>query len=575
MMRNVTHRHQDGTNRYCPILKTGLNLVRPKTNPPSLSPIRLDAMNTIIANMSDSRSVENRLRLAELLSSLSLAIDLGMGEPMEWVLKSCLLGMRLGDVLGLNQLERREVYYVTLLRHVGCTSTANVEAGWFGDELEAHKVFPVTMDEANKGIALRYLFEHLGQSQSLFKRTQLLVRFLTASPGIQLNTITSEHCEIAEHVAGQLGLSAAIQQALSQAYERWDGHGLPNKLKGEAIALPARIAYFVLDVVFFYSIGGAQLAIDTVRSRSGRFHDPAIADAFLQNPSEFLSELESPSLWESVLESEPKPFIRLTETQFEQALFILADFADMKSPYLLGHSRRVASLAARAGETFLSAGEVLKVRRAALLHDIGRVGVSASIWGKLGPLSESEWERVHLHPHYTERIFSRSMTLAPLGALASQHQERLDGSGYPRRLLAVGLSPSARLLAAADVYCAMTETRPHRPALSPESAADELRREVRTNRLDIEAVNAVLTTAGHRETISRLKFPLELSPRELEVLRLIARGYTNKQMAKQLILSQKTVGHHVERLYNKIGVRTRAGATLFAVQNNLLETPSS
>lgn len=520
--------------------------------------------------MSDPPLTENRLRLAELLASLSLAIDLGMGEPMEWVLKACLLGVRLSETLGLSQSECREVYFVTLLRHIGCTSTAEVVANLLGDELAVGKAIPLR-DEANMGVALRYLFENLGQGQSFFRRSQMFVRFLATAPTIDLDTLAAEHCEVAERVASQLGLSIAIQQALLQTYERWDGHGLPHQLKGETIALSARVAYFALDVVFFYLIGGADLAMETIRSRSGRFHDPLLAETFLQHASALFPQLETPSLWEAVLESEPGPRIWLTGPQFENALFVIADFADIKSRYHLGHSRRVADLAAQAGEKLLPANEVVKVRRAGLLHDVGRVGVSASIWGKPGALSESEWERVRLHPHYTERIFSRSATLAPLGTLAAQHHERLDGSGYHRRLLAPMLSPAARVLAAADVYCAMTEARPHRPALSPEAAADELRREVRARRLDADAVNAILNVAGHPRAASRTTLPLDLSPRELDVLRLIARGYTNKQMARQLILSPKTIGHHIERLYNKISVSTRAGATLFTVQNNLLD----
>jgi HD-GYP domain-containing protein (c-di-GMP phosphodiesterase class II) len=470
--------------------------------------------------MSESPLTENRLRLAELLASLSLAIDLGMGEPMEWVLKACLLGMRLSETLGFRPPERRDVYYVTLLRHVGCTSTADTEAHLLGDELGAHQVFPL-MDEANRGVAWRYLFEHLGQGQSLFRRTQMLAHFLAAGRGPLINTLAAEHCEIAERVASQLGLSAAIQQALRQTYERWDGHGLPHKLKGEAIALSARVAYFVLDVVFFYLLGGADMAMAQVRARAGRFHDPALTEAFLRNATDLLAQLETTSLWNAVLESEPNPCVWLADEQIERALFVVADFADMKSPYLVGHSRHVANLAARAGEKFLPADQVVKVRRAGLLHDIGRVGVSAAIWGKPGPLTESEWERVRLHPHYTERIFSRSAAVAPLGLLAAQHHERLDGSGYHHRLLAPMLSPAARLLAAADVYCAMTEARPHRPAISPEAAADELRREARAKRLDADAVNAVLIAAGQRGAAAHTapSPSLDISPRELEVLR--------------------------------------------------------
>lgn len=517
-----------------------------------------------------SSPAENPLRLAELLSALSLAIDLSMAKPMEWVIKACVLGVRMGEALGLSPDERSQAYYVTLLRHVGCTSTAAEEARLFGDERELRRVVPTMMDENAPRGGLGYLLEHLGAGRSFFDRAGLLLRFLGARSRLPMDELSAEHCEIAQQFAKQLGLNGAIQLALGQTYERWDGHGFPHHREGGQITLSARIACFALDVVFFFSVGGETAAFEMVRSRAGRFHDPRLAEEFLKKPSLFLEGLNAPSLWDAVLNAEPRPFFKLTETQADQAFFVLADFADAQSPYFLGHSRRVSSIAAKAAERFLSADDAVKVRRAALLQGLGRVGVSAAIWGKPEPLSDSEWERVRLYPHHTERVFSRSAALSPLGILASQQQELLDGSGYPHRLTSAALPPAARLLAAVQAYTAMTEARPHRPALPPEVAADELRSQARSGRLDGSAVNAVLAVSGHRETSALPKLPFDLTPRELDVLRLISRGCTNKEMARRLVISQKTVGHHIERLYDKIQVKTRVGATLFAVQNDLL-----
>jgi HD-GYP domain-containing protein (c-di-GMP phosphodiesterase class II) len=205
-----------------------------------------------------------------------------------------------------------------------------------------------------------------------------------------------------------------------------------------------------------------------------------------------------------------------------------------------------------------------------LIHDVGRVGVSNGIWNKSGPLTESEWERVRLHPYYTERIMNRSSALAPLGALAALHHERLDGSGYYRQVAPAQLSPAARILAAADVYQALTEPRPHRAACPPAAAADEVCRMMNAGKLDSDAVNAVLTVAGHRARPVRREWPGGLSEREVEVLRLIARGLSNRQMAASLVISEKTVSHHVQHIYDKIDVSTRAAATLFAMRNNLI-----
>jgi HD-GYP domain-containing protein (c-di-GMP phosphodiesterase class II) len=203
------------------------------------------------------------------------------------------------------------------------------------------------------------------------------------------------------------------------------------------------------------------------------------------------------------------------------------------------------------------------------VHDLGRLGISNTIWDKRGKLTHSEMERVRLHPYLSERMLSFSPALAPLGAIAVQHHERLDGSGYPRGLTGDAISPAGRILAAADAYHAMTEMRPHRPARPPEDAATELRAEVTGGRLDGDASNAVLRTAGHRAK-RRHRWPAGLTGREVEVLRLVARGLSNKEIAAELVISRKTAGSHVEHIYTKIGVSNRAGAGLFAMKHGLM-----
>ncbi len=273
----------------------------------------------------------------------------------------------------------------------------------------------------------------------------------------------------------------------------------------------------------------------------------------------------------SVLALEPGGRDSLTDEDFDRSCEALADFADMKSPYTLGHSPGVAALATGAGRRCgLAEADVTALRRAGLLHDIGRAGVSAGIWGKAGVLSEREWEQVRLHAYYTDRILARPEPLGRIGALASQHHERMDGSGYHRAIAGRALSSSGRILAAADAYQAMTEPRPHRPALSPERAAEELRREMQAGRLDGDAVNAVMAEAGHQVPRARRERPAGLSDRELEVLRLLTQGLSNRVMAQQLYLSSDTVKHHIQHIYDKTGVSTRAGATLFAMEHGLL-----
>jgi HD-GYP domain-containing protein (c-di-GMP phosphodiesterase class II) len=236
----------------------------------------------------------------------------------------------------------------------------------------------------------------------------------------------------------------------------------------------------------------------------------------------------------------------------------------------MGHARGVAELCSHAArELGLPEGDVAVLRRAGFVADLGRLGVPNTIWDKPGPLSQSELERVRLHPHLSERMLAFSPALAPLGALAVLHHERLDGSGYPRGLSGAAIGTAGRVLAAADAYHAMAQMRPHRPALTDDDAARELRREVKAGRLDGDAVDAVLRAAGHRVRRAR-EWPAGLTSREVEVLRLVARGLSNKQIAELLVITPKTAGSHVEHIYRKIDVANRAQASVFAMRHGLM-----
>jgi HD-GYP domain-containing protein (c-di-GMP phosphodiesterase class II) len=209
------------------------------------------------------------------------------------------------------------------------------------------------------------------------------------------------------------------------------------------------------------------------------------------------------------------------------------------------------------------------LRRAGLVHDVGRLGVSNAIWDKPGPLGAGEWERVRLHPYLTERMLHQSIALAPLGSIAVQHRERLDGSGYPRGLSGGAISEPARILGAVDAYESMCEPRPYRAALTPADAAVLLRAEVKAGRLDASAVDAVLTVAGHRVT-RRREGPAGLTAREIDVLRLVALGMSSKEIAARLVISPKTARNHIEHIYAKTGATSRVTASLFAMQHGLI-----
>jgi HD-GYP domain-containing protein (c-di-GMP phosphodiesterase class II) len=282
---------------------------------------------------------------------------------------------------------------------------------------------------------------------------------------------------------------------------------------------------------------------------------------------QILEELGENS-WEEVVAREPaRP--RLTGEAYESALAALGDFADLKSRWFAGHSRAVAELSeAAAWRLGLNEADVTHLRRAALVHSLGRTGVPNTIWDKKSALSISERERMQLYPYLTSRIL-RHGSMAQLAETASQSQERLDGSGYPRGLAGTAIPRSGLVLAAADVYQSLCEARPHREPVARGDAAEHLRGEARDGRLEGEAVEAVLASAGHRSKRLR-SAPAGLTAREVEVLRLIAGGRTSAQVADELSVSRSTVNTHVEHIYAKIGASNRSVATAFAMENGIV-----
>ncbi|MBI5291409.1 MAG: HD domain-containing protein [Chloroflexi bacterium] len=511
-------------------------------------------------------------RLAELMAALSLATDIGTGEPMEKALRACLLAVRLGETLGLSDADLSDLYYLTLLRFIGCTASNHLLAAIFGDT-NAFRAQTPLVDYTSQAESLRAIIQFVGAGLPPLQRASALAAAIATMAGNNHELMTS-HCEVGQMLAGRLGLNETVQTALGQVTERWDGHGLPTGLKGEATLLVMRVANLAHGAAVFHRVGGVEGAVNMARKWSGGAFDPALVERFCRDAPRLCQALEVDSIWAAVLEAEPGPRLRLSEEQLETASRAVADFVDLKTTYTVNHSSGVARLAAAAARHCdLPESDVVSVRQAAYLHDLGQVGVSTLLWNKPGALTDGEWESVRLHPYYTERILSRAKPLAQLGAIGAAHHERLDGSGYPRRLPASMLSPLARILAAADAYHAMTEPRPHRPALSPDAAAETLRAEVRAGRLDGEAANAVLA-AGHRATPARRAWVAGLTDREVEVLRLVARGLSNREIAQRLSISPHTAGHHIRHIYDKIDVSTRAAATLFTMHHNLLHDPA-
>jgi HD-GYP domain-containing protein (c-di-GMP phosphodiesterase class II) len=509
------------------------------------------------------------LGLAELVALLSLGTDLGLGQPMEHMVRACLVALRLAEHLGLDESQRTVVYYSGLLAWVGCHTDAYEQAKWLGDDLAVKRDAHYGYDFGRVGPATAFMLKHVGGAgRPLLERARVAAGFM-GDGRRSLEALAENHYRATDELARRLGLGDDVREALRQNYERWDGKG-PFGLKGADVDIASRLINLADVVEVFRRTGGVDAAVAVAKERSATQFDPELVDVFCDRAAMLFSDLEGATSWDLVIDAEPSLSRPLPDEKFDDALEAIGEFAELKSAWRMGHATAVAELAAEAARVVgLPAGDVTTLRRSALVEDLGHLGVSNAIWDKQGTLSPSEIERVRLHPYLTERMLSFSPTLAPIGTLAALHHERLDGSGYPRGLSGDAIAPTGRVLAAADVYQALTESRPHRPARSAAAAASELRAEVAGRRLDGDAADAVLRAAGHRVRRRRER-PSGLTSREVEVLRLLARGLSNKEIAHALHVSSKTAGSHVEHIYAKIGASNRAQATLFAMKHGLM-----
>src|SRR5439155_4551130 len=444
---------------------------------------------------------------------------------------------------------------------------AHEQAKWFGDDIALKSAKYDHELGSVRGAAAA--FRLIGSGNPPLHRFRVALEFMLEGRR-DVDGMVREHARIARLLGEQLNLSPEVLASLAGAYEQWNGRGWPGELKGDEVPLAARLAQLAEFVEVAHRIGGVEAAKELARGRAGKQFDPSLAELMCSDAEPIFADLDGVGTWNAVIDAEPGLALVLSGEQFDDALLAIADFIDLKSPYSLGHARAVAGLVAEAGARLgLPEPEVRTLRRAGLVHDFGRLGISNAIWDKAGPLGAGEWERVRIHPYLTERMLHQSGALAPLAAIAVAHRERLDGSGYPRGLSGSAISRPARILAAADAYQAMRETGPYRTPRTPEDAAAELRADVKAGRLDADAVEAVLGAAGPRVP-RRRGGPAGLTSREVEVLRLLARGVSNKEIAARLVISPKTVGNHVEHIYAKIDASTRATASLFAMQHGLL-----
>jgi len=505
--------------------------------------------------------------VTEVFAALSLTTDLASGLPFEKGLRTCVVATAFAGTLGLPVGERTVVHTAALLRSIGCTSHASENAAHFGDDTAFQAALKRLDpgDPAVFGAQLGSFGSWAGDQQPAMARHFVEIA-ATVGP-----VAARSGCEVSRALGGGLGLAPAVIDALDDVYERWDGLGIPDGRRGAGISLAGRILHVAEQAVFAHAESGVPGAVAEVGRRAGGHLDPELAAAFLAAADEVLAAVDASDLLAAVIAAEPVPGPPVPPAQRERLCAALATVADLKGTYLVGHSPHVMRIA-DAAAVVAGVADREALRCAALLHDIGRVAVPSSVWDRPGPLGPADQERVRLHTYWTDRILRRCPGLAPLAELAAGHHERCDGSGYHRGARASELPFAARILAAADVFAALTEERPHRPAWPLDAARAVLAEEATAGRLDREACAAVLDGAG-LPALPRA-WPCDLTDREVDVLRLAARGLSNRAIAERLVISERTVGHHLAHVYDKTGRRTRAGAAVFAVEHGLLPAPA-
>jgi HD-GYP domain-containing protein (c-di-GMP phosphodiesterase class II) len=506
------------------------------------------------------------VRLADLLAGLSIAVDLGFGLPPGSAMRACLCATRLARAHGLDEQDVADAFYASLLLHVGCPGFSHETAALFGNEFAVTRAAART-DLADPADWEATLVPEATRGLPAEAGRRMATSLIREGPAFGARYDTAS-CEVGRSVARRVGIGAGVERALYEVAEWWNGEGAPQGLREDGISPAARVAHLAADAVALDDLGGPDVAAAGLRRRAGTVLDPALVERFAAHAPELLDRSGDPRA--QLLEEEPQPVQARRQDEVQAVASTFGDVADLKFPALHGHSSGVAALAVAAARTLrLDERSVLELELASHLHDLGRLAVSNAIWEKPGRLTSAEWEQVRLHAYHSERIVATSTALGPLASLVGMHHERLDGSGYHRGALGRDQPVSTRVLAAADTFQAMTQHRPHRARLTEEQAADELVRSVRAGALDGDCVAAVLTAAGQAASAPRDLRPAGLSAREIEVVRLVAAGHSNPEIASELVISRRTAEHHVQHVYAKLGVRSRAAVALFAMEHGL------
>ncbi|HEU4852049.1 MAG TPA: HD domain-containing phosphohydrolase [Telluria sp.] len=422
------------------------------------------------------------IRLSELISSLSYALDITEGQPPGHCIRVCWIGMHIGRKAGLAEAQLWELYYTLLLKDLGCSSNAaRICELYLTDDLEFKRDFK-TVGEGLPQV-LAFVLKHTGLKAGLAERFRSVMTILRDGPAIAQELIATR-CQRGAEIARLLRFPDGVSEGIYSLDEHFNGKGKPAQLAGDLIPVYARIALLSQVIDVFHTADGRKAALDEARSRAGSWFDPQLVEAFCEVARDegFWKMLSSTEVDAAVLALEPAGHaVPVDEDYLDDIAAAYGQVVDSKSPYTSGHSARVALYTDMIAEELgLSDQRRRWLKRGALLHDVGKLGVSNSVLDKAGALDRAEWDQVKLHAVYTETILSRVGAFAELGRIAGAHHERLDGGGYPRGVGAQDISIETRIITTADIFDAITAERPYRGAIPVPQALEMMAKTVGT-----------------------------------------------------------------------------------------------
>ncbi len=443
------------------------------------------------------------MKLSELIGALSHALDITEGQPAGHCVRCCWIGMHIGRAIGLPQDQLWELYYTLLLKDLGCSSNAaRICELYLADDLGFKRDFKTVGDSLPQ--VLSFVLTHTGLKAGLAERFRSVMTILKDGPAIAQDLIATR-CQRGAEIARLLRFPDGVAEGIYSLDEHFNGQGKPARLAGEAIPVHARIALLAQVIDVFHTAGGRAAALREARKRAGSWFDPRLVDAFERAAcaEEFWATLAAPHIDAAVAALEPGGReVALDDDYLDDIAAAFGQVVDAKSPYTSGHSARVALYTDMIGEALgLPAQRRRWLRRGALLHDVGKLGVSNSVLDKAGALDRDEWEAVRLHAAYTETILGRIGAFAELAAIAGSHHERLDGAGYPRGLRAEDIRLETRIITTADIFDAITAARPYRGAIPVPQALEMMEKTVGTA-LDPACFAAL------KQAVARVPFPV-------------------------------------------------------------------